>query len=510
MSQGSFQSWTVPASGKYKITAYGAQGGSGKRIGEGGLGAKMEGNFSLDAGEELIIGVGNQGTAQVTNFSVGGGGASFVGKKGQGVSISTENGTVENVSIANLRTAKLRAVLKTTDTGNMRILNTPNDEAFAFYMFHGGSSINAYSASAHENFDAVITINDGNYHLLEWFIDFDNGIGECTADGDESKKGSFTFAPQANVPVSAFEVFVRDGSSQFSGDCLYLELEVNGEPFFKHTDFKVNATTNKVMDSIGNRNITWNGSAPSNFITIMKDPLIIAGGGGAYGVGTTNTFRELIDGHVDSWGKEGFGNNHVMAGGTNGSGGTFVTGNHNNKLSGAGYLSGGGFSQPLITGGLGGVYPSIETDPSDGGYGGGGAGGDSGGFGSCGGGGGYSGGGGGYAGASEEVGAGGGGGSLNTGTAQNNESGVQSGNGLVIIQDISGKIRGVVFGAFGPAQKTVLVYDRTTGELINVTESDSITGEFTSYCSPGTQHFCVVLDDEKNALVYDKLEPEAS
>ncbi len=76
-STNGIQSWTVPCSGPYKITAYGAQGG-----GNGGFGAKMEGRFNLTAGQILKILVGQQGIcgtgATANNNGGGGGGGSFV------------------------------------------------------------------------------------------------------------------------------------------------------------------------------------------------------------------------------------------------------------------------------------------------------------------------------------------------------------------------------------------------------------------------------------------------
>lgn len=71
------QTWTVPVTGPYKISAYGAQGG-----GNGGLGAQIEGEFNLIAGDVLTIIVGQRGmngTGSISNNNGGGGGGgSFV------------------------------------------------------------------------------------------------------------------------------------------------------------------------------------------------------------------------------------------------------------------------------------------------------------------------------------------------------------------------------------------------------------------------------------------------
>lgn len=77
ISLNGIQSWTVPATGLYKITCTGARG-----AGNGGFGAQMQGNFELVAGQvlKLIIGQkGENGTgANASNNGGGGGGGSFV------------------------------------------------------------------------------------------------------------------------------------------------------------------------------------------------------------------------------------------------------------------------------------------------------------------------------------------------------------------------------------------------------------------------------------------------
>jgi hypothetical protein len=67
------QEWIVPQTGMYRIQANGAQGG-----GNGGLGARMQGDFSLTQGQKLFIVVGQQGLGPVNSGACGGGGGSFV------------------------------------------------------------------------------------------------------------------------------------------------------------------------------------------------------------------------------------------------------------------------------------------------------------------------------------------------------------------------------------------------------------------------------------------------
>lgn len=72
------QMWTVPASGTYRIKAVGAAGG-GYGAGFYGMGASIQGDFSLTQGEILKILVGQQGVTNAS-YGQGGGGGSFVTK----------------------------------------------------------------------------------------------------------------------------------------------------------------------------------------------------------------------------------------------------------------------------------------------------------------------------------------------------------------------------------------------------------------------------------------------
>lgn len=64
------QRWSAPSSGDYRITAYGAQGGGS----DGGLGAEIRGEFSLNEGDDLDILVGQRGEDDGSNNFAGGGG----------------------------------------------------------------------------------------------------------------------------------------------------------------------------------------------------------------------------------------------------------------------------------------------------------------------------------------------------------------------------------------------------------------------------------------------------
>jgi hypothetical protein len=85
------QEWTVPATGTYRIEAYGAQGGNGGSF-NGGKGALMKGNFTLSDTETLKILVGQLGEFYTPTGSGGGGGGSFVQKKNAGQLIISAGG----------------------------------------------------------------------------------------------------------------------------------------------------------------------------------------------------------------------------------------------------------------------------------------------------------------------------------------------------------------------------------------------------------------------------------
>ena len=74
---GSIVQWTVPSTGIYDITAYGAQGGILSGFYSGGKGAHISGSFTLTGGEVLSILVGGLGQSGGSQ-NMGGGGGSFV------------------------------------------------------------------------------------------------------------------------------------------------------------------------------------------------------------------------------------------------------------------------------------------------------------------------------------------------------------------------------------------------------------------------------------------------
>jgi hypothetical protein len=75
---GGIQAWVAPTSATYRIEAFGAQGMSADPGYDGGLGARMRGDFDITAGTTVYIIVGQEGTMGTGTSSGGGGGGSFV------------------------------------------------------------------------------------------------------------------------------------------------------------------------------------------------------------------------------------------------------------------------------------------------------------------------------------------------------------------------------------------------------------------------------------------------
>jgi hypothetical protein len=69
-------------------------------------------------------------------------------------------------------------------------------------------------------------------------------------------------------------------------------------------------------------------------------------------------------------------------------------------------------------------------------------------------------------------------------------------------------LSGVVHDSSGnPIQRKAMSYRRDTGQLIGTAISDPVTGVFSLPADSTDEHFVVVLDDVKNALVYDHIVP---
>jgi hypothetical protein len=87
---GGIQTWTVPISATYSIKANGAAAGPLSSLSVG-LGASIQGEFTLTQGETLSILVGQRGTNLNSSYGQGGGGGSFV-SKGDGTKLVIAGG----------------------------------------------------------------------------------------------------------------------------------------------------------------------------------------------------------------------------------------------------------------------------------------------------------------------------------------------------------------------------------------------------------------------------------
>ena len=187
------------------------------------------------------------------------------------------------------------------------------------------------------------------------------------------------------------------------------------------------------------------GGGGSYVATSTNSALCVAGGGGGSYNGSNSFGSASMSGTTSLNGNSGYNanNNTVNAlGGTSGSGGNTGTAYTGSQGSGGGGFTGNGVNGygttgglSFINGGTGGNALNLSSFPGyagNGGFGGGG-GSDYNTWTGSGGGGGYSGGGGGV-----YYGCGGGGGSYNSGSNQVNSSGVNNGDGYVIITRLSG------------------------------------------------------------------------
>jgi hypothetical protein len=74
---GAVADFTLPSTGTYRITAFGAQGGSsgaGPGLALGASGAELRGDFALTSGDKLEIAVGGSGGSSLEGGGGGGGG----------------------------------------------------------------------------------------------------------------------------------------------------------------------------------------------------------------------------------------------------------------------------------------------------------------------------------------------------------------------------------------------------------------------------------------------------
>jgi large repetitive protein len=115
---GGIQTWTVPQSGDYVLTASGAQGGTSQF--PGGLGAAESGIFTLAAGDSIQVIVGQMGTGSASaNQCGGGGGGSYIVQNGTPVLIAAGGGGGDGYAGLYQRGLAASAVCTTTGAGGV-------------------------------------------------------------------------------------------------------------------------------------------------------------------------------------------------------------------------------------------------------------------------------------------------------------------------------------------------------------------------------------------------------
>ncbi|HIB04683.1 MAG TPA: hypothetical protein EYO18_02980, partial [Candidatus Marinimicrobia bacterium] len=304
------------------------------------------------------------------------------------------------------------------------------------HLFYGDSSVQTLTVTNDGVADLIWNLNildygrDGTAYTFtncgnEGFIgpsqeDCDSEYQETTLEGVVSVNEGIQewVVPQTGVyTIEVWGAKGGDGSSGggYSGG---LGARMSGE-----FNLTAGETINILVGQIGESQQEGAGGGGSFVAGPDNTPLIIAGaGGGAGGAGNG------VDAVTETSGTAG---EVGGAGGENGNGGEE---DYGNGAAGGGFYTDGaaeygdGGGRAYLNGGNGGETPWPSYPGSSGGFGGGGAGWCCGGNG--GGAGGYSGGG---TSGSPYYGGGGGGGSLNAGENQDNEVGINSGHGIVVI-----------------------------------------------------------------------------
>jgi hypothetical protein len=93
------QAYVIPYTADFRITATGAQGGSGHWEHVGGRGAEICGLFSLSMGTEVQIAVGQQGPGHFGTNNGSGGGGSFMVGPGDGLLLAAGGGGGADINV---------------------------------------------------------------------------------------------------------------------------------------------------------------------------------------------------------------------------------------------------------------------------------------------------------------------------------------------------------------------------------------------------------------------------
>lgn len=446
------QRFVIPRDGRYRLTAFGAQGGRSWGSPVGGLGAKMSGEFDLLAGTELSFIVGQAGFTYEDDDRPSGGGATIVmvNKPGQ-LEIGTR-GVV--LSLNNTLEGKTQTLMQRLEAlgHELTVIHRADVETFDFsgfdYVFV------SYWANTYSDFPGSALVSALPLHVISQDRYFSRNA-LLMSDGSDRETLSNVklwcpLHPLADWFNSRSPALFEDASSLYG----HVLGEVRPGTFavlasYGHDDeiFWADRMENGFLRRhIGPRD--WYKGTEEDYELFDQaflcrapssdDILLIAGGAGACHAPSVPSAAALAlaHGHVGPDGNDGLGSWSFGAGGVAGhSGEPSIDGSYF-AGGGAGLWFGG--SESADGGAL--IYDAEGghgyTNMAVGGFGGGG----------CvrristesyaAGGGGYGGGGGGAGYPDGDESAGGGGGSLNQGENQDNQTGARAGAGLFRVEAV--------------------------------------------------------------------------
>jgi hypothetical protein len=194
------QTFTVPVTGPYRITATGAQGGSESPTKFGGRGARMIGDINLTAGTVLKIVVGQEGGATATYY--GGGGGSFVATianvplvvaGGGGGAGGTGGGNGVDATITTSATAGVAGGTGGVNGNGGLVVNTNGGSGGGFYTDGGGTFNNPTLCSINAGTAFVNGANGGCYTGGGWLPGgFGGGGGGWATTGNGGGGGGYS------------------------------------------------------------------------------------------------------------------------------------------------------------------------------------------------------------------------------------------------------------------------------------------------------------------------------
>ena len=181
--------FTAATAGKYKIEAWGAEGGSASKTYRGGYGAYSYGEITLAQNEKLYINVGGQGgvTLQANVIELGGYNGGGIAVNGNSDSLSLNVGAGGGASSVALSSGLLRSF--------------ENDPSQVIIVAAGGGGGKYYADRYHATGGDAGGIAGGDAKDLQWYDNYGRGASQ-TAAGCNSTGGSCGSFGASNLPGS--------------------------------------------------------------------------------------------------------------------------------------------------------------------------------------------------------------------------------------------------------------------------------------------------------------------